>query len=101
MLCFLTNVRKLTDLFLNIHSKCEDLGLVFNPPKLRLDYEAASVGVANELYPVCQISGCNFHFNQCLWRTVQIVGLSVQYTRKDSVVRKRVFNGCIGTPPSS
>ena len=49
MLCFLTNVRKLTDLFLNIHSKCEDLSLVFNPPKLRLDYEAASVGVVSSV----------------------------------------------------
>ena len=27
------------DLFLNINSKCEDLGVMFNPPKLRLDYE--------------------------------------------------------------
>ena len=45
------------------NSKCEDMGLVFNPPKLRLDYEAEPIGVANELCPACQISGCNFYFN--------------------------------------
>ena len=68
MYALLPDKRKETyrDVFLNSNSKCEDLGLVFNPTKLRLNYEAVAISVANELYPACQISGCNFHFNQCL-----------------------------------
>ena len=64
------------DLFLNIHSKYEDLGLVFNPSKLILDDEAAPIGVANELYPICQICGCNFHFSQCNMLTVHLIYIS-------------------------
>ena len=72
------------DFFQKINLKCEHLGLHLNPPKRRLDY----VSVVNELYPGCQLSGCNFHFNQCLWRKPQNVGLCVQYDQNESVVRE-------------
>ena len=78
------------DLFQKINLKCEDLGLQFNPPKLILDYDLAPISVVNELYPGCQLSGYNFHFNQCLWRNLQNVGLSVQYAQKKSLVREHV-----------
>ena len=71
-------------MFQKLNLKCEDLGLQFNPPKLRLDHEPAPICVINELYPGCQLSGCNFHFN------LQNVGLSVQYAQKESVVRGHV-----------
>ena len=92
MYALLPDKRKETyrELFKKINLKCEDLGLQFNPPKLRLDYEPAPISVVNELYPGCQLSGCNFYFNQCLWRKLQNVGLSVQYARKESVVREHV-----------
>ena len=92
MLCFQTNTRKCTDLFQKINLKCKDLGLEFNSPKLRVDYESAPISVTNELFPSCQLCGCNFHFNQCLWRKVQYAGLSVLYTQKESIVRVHVHS---------
>ena len=77
-----------TELFKSISSKCETVGLQFNPVKVMMDFEAAPISAVKELYPNCSISGCNFHFSQCLWRKVQKAGLSVQYTEKDSVVRE-------------
>ena len=85
-----TRTETYRDLFQKISLKCEDLGLQFNLPKLRLDYEPAPTSVVNKLYPGCHLSGCNFRFNQCLWRKLQNVGLSVQYAQKERVVRELV-----------
>ena len=89
--------------FTKIHFKYNDFGLEFNPQKIRLDFESAPICVIEELYPTCRLSGCNFHFNQCMWRNVQNIGLSVQYAQADSAVREHVHasGSCIGTPPSS
>ena len=77
-------------LFTKINSKCQDFGLEFNTQKIRLDFESAPIGVIEELYPTCRLSGCSFHFNQCLWRKVHTIGLSVQYAQADSAVREHV-----------
>ena len=78
------------DLFMQINAKCQNFGLEFNPQKIRLDFESAPIGVIKDLYPTCRLSGCNFHFNQCLWRKVQNIGLFVQYAQADGAVREHV-----------
>ena len=75
------------DLFMQINSKCQDFGQAFNPQKIRLKFESVPICVIEDLYPTCRLSGCTFQFNQCLWRKVQNIGLSVQYAQTDGVVR--------------
>ena len=76
-------------LFKCISHKCKTIGLDFNPVEVMMDYEPAPINAVKQLYPDCSISGCNFHFNQCLWRKIQKIGLSSQYT-EDSVLREHV-----------
>jgi hypothetical protein len=33
--------------------------------------------IINKVFPQSVIAGCNFHFNQCLWRQIQTIRLTV------------------------
>ena len=41
------------------------------------------------LFPNVQIRGCNFHFNQCLWRKIKDIELDNLY-RTDEEIRKHI-----------
>ncbi|XP_054713761.1 uncharacterized protein LOC129223221 [Uloborus diversus] len=58
-----------------------------NPKLIKIDYEAAVINASKEAFPNAQVSGCSFHFNQCLWRRIQHIGLAAEY-RDDEDIRK-------------
>ena len=41
------------------------------------------------MFPLCVVSGCNFHFQQCLWREVQRLGMVTEY-RDFTEVRRHI-----------
>lgn len=51
----------------------------FYPKIFKMDFEIAAISAYRECFPNSKLNGCNFHFNQCLWRKVQELGLVKQY----------------------
>ncbi|XP_069114505.1 uncharacterized protein [Argopecten irradians] len=49
------------------------------------DFEKATWAAARVTIPGVVIRGCNFHWNQAIWRKVQEVGLQVEYMQKTDV----------------
>jgi hypothetical protein len=47
------------------------------PNLIKMDSEAAAL-IKNGISRAT-ISGCNLHFNPCLWSEIQAIGLSLQY----------------------
>jgi hypothetical protein len=59
---------------------------VFWSPKIiKVDFEEAVISAINKVFPGSVITGCNFHFNQCLWRQVQTISLTVEYKEDEQV----------------
>ncbi|XP_028968851.1 uncharacterized protein LOC108865027 [Galendromus occidentalis] len=56
-----------------------------------LDFEVAALRAIQHEFPLSGIKGCNFHYNQCLWRKVQASGLVPYYS--DPLV-KRLIRSC-------
>ncbi|XP_003739297.1 uncharacterized protein LOC100906578, partial [Galendromus occidentalis] len=64
------------------------IGKVFAPLTFQLDFEVATLRAIQHEFPLSAIKGCNFHFNQCLWRKVQSLGLVSFYS--DPLVKKLI-----------
>jgi len=56
-----------------------------NPNIITIDFEAATIQAIKDVFPNTQISGCNYHFNQSLWRKVQNVGLVDEYRDNEKI----------------
>lgn len=70
-----------------LRSYATSRGLVFQPPKFHIDFEAATIVAIRETFPGAEVKGCNFHYTQAVWRKVQRVGLTTFY-KEDPAVRK-------------
>lgn len=57
----------------------------WSPKTIKLDFEAAAIGAAKKAFPQAVISGCSFHFHQCLWRKIQNLGLAESYKEDEQV----------------
>lgn len=62
-------------------------GLSFYPEQFKLDYEKGMLRAIQENFPQSRVSGCNFHYMQCLYRRVQKYGLKKFYD-EDVEVKK-------------
>jgi MULE transposase domain len=47
-----------------------------NPSRFQTDFEIAAMTAVRQLFPAARVSGCFFHYTQCIWRKVQYLGLS-------------------------
>ena len=61
----------------------------WKPTYFKLDFEIAVITALQTVFPGAQISGCNFHFNQAIWRRVQNLGMVEDY-KNDANVRLTV-----------
>ncbi|KAK9701402.1 hypothetical protein QE152_g30629 [Popillia japonica] len=68
----------------------------FNPRSMKIDFESMKIDIetstilaCREMFPDCKLKGCNFHFNQSIWRKVQELGLAKRY-REDKDIRKHI-----------
>lgn len=62
-------------LFQNLKKWCS----VWRPSTIKIDFETSAINACRVEFPDASISGCNFHFHQCLWRKIQELGLVVEY----------------------
>ena len=76
------------NLFTQIKNWCPE----WNPQCIKMDFETAVLKAVQVVLPNTEISGCNFHYNQCLWRKIQEIGLSVLY--KDNKEIKQICRMC-------
>ncbi|CAG9838173.1 unnamed protein product [Diabrotica balteata] len=54
----------------------------WKPSLIKLDFEQAVIGALENNFPEAKISGCNFHFKQCIWKNV---GLVSEYTDNEKI----------------
>ena len=52
------------------------------------DFETAAINAFQNIFPTIRIHLCFFHFAQSVYRKVQELGLSVQYSEEDSWVKQ-------------
>jgi len=61
----------------NVSSKSlfvdSDEELVFVLVTKKVDFEEAVISAVNKVFQFSVITGCNFHFTQCLWRQIKIL----------------------------
>jgi hypothetical protein len=50
----------------------KSLSFFWSPKIIKVDFEAAVISAINKVFPDSVITGCNFNFNQCLWRIQNI-----------------------------
>ncbi|KAG5879627.1 hypothetical protein JTB14_025603 [Gonioctena quinquepunctata] len=56
----------------------------WNPISIKIDIKGAAILAIKRVLLNVKISGCNFQFNQCLWRKVRSIGLLVGYGNDES-----------------
>lgn len=61
----------------------------WNPMKINIDFEAATISALRKIFPSAEISGCYFHMKQCLWRKIQELGMTEDY-KENAEVRTRL-----------
>jgi len=50
-----------------------DEALVFVLVTKKVDFEETVISAVNKVFKTSVITGCNFHFRQCLWRQIKIL----------------------------
>lgn len=50
-----------------------------NPHYVMVDFELAAIKAVNLIFPEADVSGCFFHFCQCIYRPIQSNGLQITY----------------------
>ncbi|CAF0758007.1 unnamed protein product [Didymodactylos carnosus] len=86
--------KKYSKLLRCLKDKAFALMMLFTPDKIVLDFETGLVPAIQDEFPLSEIIGCNFHFNQALYRNLQNLGLQQEYV-DDEAVRKyfRMISG--------
>ncbi|XP_044588808.1 uncharacterized protein LOC123267990 [Cotesia glomerata] len=51
----------------------------FIPNNMMIDFEEAFIGAFTKIHSGVKLSGCYFHFNQCVWRQIQACKLQKLY----------------------
>jgi len=67
-------------------SEAAKLGVNVFPSIVYADFETAIHNAVTTVWPGCEVKECRFHLGQSWWRTMQSLGLSRQYGKKDSQV---------------
>lgn len=68
-------------------TKAAQIGLVFSPQIVCIDFEMAMLRTLQRLFPNSRIRGCLFHYSQAIWRKVQSLGLTARYSDDDAFNR--------------
>ncbi|CAF1605535.1 unnamed protein product [Rotaria magnacalcarata] len=72
--------KNLYTLFLNdLRTAAVKYDLVFNPQFVTLDFEQGAISALKNVFPNTTIKGCNFHYNQCIFKKIQDLGLQKDY----------------------
>ena len=50
-----------------------------NPVSIMTDFEMAAIRAMQRQFPTVEVTGCMFHFGQCVWRKLQSEGMAARY----------------------
>ena len=64
---------------------CYNIGLTFLPAFVSLDFEIGAILAFEYCFPGIQIIGCWFHFAQCLFKKIVLLGLKKEYGEDEDV----------------
>ncbi len=70
-----------------------------NVSSIMIDFEQAVIKVIKKNFPEVVISGCFFHFAQCLWRNLQSRSLQIWYREGDNAFLIKQIEALAFAPP--
>ncbi|CAF1224083.1 unnamed protein product [Didymodactylos carnosus] len=88
--------KKYSKLLRCLKDKAFALMMLFALDKIVLDFETGLVPAFQDEFPLPGITGCNFHFNQALYRNLQNLGLQQEYVDNEAV--RKYFRMISGIP---
>lgn len=65
-----------------------EFNLLFNPSEVYVDFEKAIHQAVNSTWPNIKINGCRFHLHQAWHRKIQSLGLTLEFSDKNSEIGK-------------
>jgi hypothetical protein len=68
-----------------LKSKAREYGFDFQSKTFNIDFETGAISALEQVFTGSKISGCLFHFGQCVWRKVQALGFSTEYNTYSDV----------------
>ncbi|KAG0425574.1 hypothetical protein DMUE_6019, partial [Dictyocoela muelleri] len=63
-------------MFSAITSSLSRYNIFLSPVNVQIDFEVAAFNAIKRKFPTSTVSGCLFHFGQCLWRKIVKLGLT-------------------------
>lgn len=76
---------KKQDTYMRLFTSIKNKVPKWNPEVISVDFEIAAIQALKCLFPDAKITGCNYHFNQSLWRKVQELGLVTDYNSSEDI----------------
>lgn len=87
--------------FKQIINVCKNHNLQLKPAQIVIDFEKSiHVAVSNVWQDDTAIVGCRFHLSQAWWRKLQQLGLSTEYTDKESEIGKFLMCTWLAVSPT-
>lgn len=77
------NQESYANVFGYMKTKCQEIGLRFDPKKAVCDFEVAIHLGLQKTRPNIELIGCRIHLAQSLWKKIQEAGLSSEYRNKE------------------
>jgi len=53
--------------------------------RANIDFEKGAIASFQEIFQTIEVKGCQFHYGQCIWRTVQDLGFASEYRTHQEV----------------
>ncbi|CAF2869516.1 unnamed protein product [Rotaria sp. Silwood2] len=72
-------------LFKELNAVAVSMGRTWKPEQIMSDFETSLIPAVSAEFPESAHKGCHFHFNQCLYRRIQSLGLATAYSHDESV----------------
>ncbi|CAF0911499.1 unnamed protein product, partial [Rotaria sordida] len=72
-------------LFQELNAIALSMGRTWKPEQIMSDFETSLIPAVSAEFPESAHKGCYFHFNQCMYRRIQLLGLATAYSQDESV----------------
>ena len=65
--------------FNDLRNICVQHDLILDPRVITVDFEQSCLKSLQNVFPGCEVKGCNFHFKKCIFRKIIDLGWQQQY----------------------
>ncbi|CAF4181989.1 unnamed protein product, partial [Rotaria sordida] len=72
-------------LFQKLNAIAVSMGRTWKPEQIMSDFETSLIPAVSAEFHESAHKGCYFHFNQCMYRRIQLLGLATAYSQDESV----------------